>query len=72
MNGLIFLLYHLKKTTKSIPLIQSLHRSFFYMIPRPFANALPTANIDGIDQGPKPYFSSARNHISPAALIAIT
>jgi hypothetical protein len=41
------------------------------MIPRLFANALSTADIDGIDQQPKPYFRSARNHISPAAQIAI-
>jgi hypothetical protein len=44
---------------------------FFYMIPRPFASVLPTADIDDIDQQPKPFFSSARNHISPAAQIAI-
>jgi hypothetical protein len=53
-----------------MPFIPIIAPFFFYMISRPFANALPTANIDGIDQQPKPYFSSVCNNISPAAQIA--
>jgi hypothetical protein len=65
MNGLVFLykIYTIHSNPRTI--------LFFSMILRPFANALPTADIDGIDQRPKPFISSARNHISPTAQITI-